>query len=166
MKKSYRFLAGSVLALLLTAFGSGINDPLLKDASGPEIQDVIQSYAGEKAVLVNVWATWCIPCVEEFPDIVELQRKYENELQVVFISADFPDSRERALEFLEKQEVDWTTYFKTGSDQEFIEALSDAWSGALPFTKVIDIKGSVINSWEGKASHSKIERNIKQAINP
>lgn len=158
-------ILGTILAVLLTAFTFIGKGPLLEDATGEELNTIIESYEGKKAVLVNVWATWCVPCVEEFPEIVELQHKYEELLQVVFISADFPDSRDRALEFLKKQEVNWTTYFKRGSDQEFIEAISGDWSGALPFTKIIKKNGEVVDSWEGKASYSKFEQHIKQAIN-
>lgn len=138
----------------------------LKDVKGEEIQNVIASYKGDKAVLVNVWATWCVPCVEEFPEIVEIQRKYPDKLQVIFISADFPENRDKAVEFLEKHNVDWVTYFKTGKDEPFINAISREWSGALPFTKVIDIDGNVIAHWENKASFDTFDKHVKQAINP
>ncbi len=141
------------------------DDELLKNADGEELQRIIDSYEGEKAVLVNVWATWCAPCIEEFPQIVKLQRKYPDRLQVVFVSGDFSDARDRALEFLRKQEVDWTTYFKDDQDQAFIEALSPDWSGALPFTKVVSMKGEVVASWEDKAEFSTFEQYVKQAIN-
>jgi thiol-disulfide isomerase/thioredoxin len=139
---------------------------LLKDVTGSELQQIIDSYQGEKAVLVNVWATWCAPCVEEFPDIVKLQRAYPEQLKVIFVSADFKDSRGKAIGFLREQNVDWTTYFKTGKDQEFIASLSDEWTGAMPFTKVIGRDGTVVASWEQGAEYSKFEDNVKTAINP
>lgn len=138
---------------------------LLVDAGPEKLQEVIASYEGEKAVLVNVWATWCAPCIEEIPHIIKLQREYEDRLQVVFVSADFPDARGRALKFLRKQGVDWTTYFKQGGDQDFIQALSNNWSGALPFSKIIAVNGEVVASWENKASYSKFEKQVKKAIN-
>lgn len=142
------------------------SDPLLKDVTAEQLQEVIKSYRGEKAVLVNVWATWCAPCVEEFPEIVKLQRNYPDQLKVIFVSADFPAQRQEALQFLKKQDVDWTTYFKKGKDQAFIEAISPKWTGALPFTKIIDKKGDVVVSWEQSASYEKFERHVKTAINP
>lgn len=141
-------------------------DPLLENATGSEIETIVNSYQGKKAVLINVWATWCAPCVEEFPEIVKLQRAYPEKLKVIFISGDFPDSRARALAFLKKQDVDWTTYFKTGDDQEFIESVSPNWTGALPFSKVIGIDGEVVASWEQSATYEKFERHVKTAINP
>jgi len=138
---------------------------LLKDITADELQDVIASYQGEKALLINIWATWCAPCVEEFPEIVKLQRNYPKELKVIFISADFPKQREKALQFLKDQNVWWTTYFKTGKDQQFIESLSSKWTGALPFTKVIAINGDVVASWEQSATYEKFEHHVKTAIN-
>lgn len=142
------------------------NDTLLKDITADQLEGVIKSYRGEKVVLVNVWATWCAPCVEEFPEIVKLQRNYPDQLKVIFVSADFPAQREEAIQFLKKQNVDWTTYFKKGKDQEFIEAISSKWTGALPFTKIIDQKGNVVASWEQSADYEKFERHVKTAINP
>jgi len=139
---------------------------LLQNASASEIEDVIASFEGDKAVLVNVWATWCIPCVEEFPEIVKIQRKYTKQLQVIFVSADFPENRDKAVEFLKKHDVNWTTYFKTGKDEPFINALSDEWSGALPFSKVISTDGEVIAYWEKKVDFDTFNRYVQQAIDP
>lgn len=167
MKIYKSLLFGLFIALL------GISSPevqaqdsqqLLMDVTGEEMSDIITSYEGKKAVLVNVWATWCAPCIEEFPDIVKIQRKYEDQLQVLFISADFPDSRDKARAFLKKHGVDWTTYFKTGNDEDFIESISGKWTGAMPFTKIIDKQGEVVASWENSASFSKFDKHVKKAI--
>lgn len=158
------------MIILLTGFADqnadiATNDPLLKDVTADELQQIVDSYQGKKVVLINVWATWCAPCIEEFPHIVELQRNYPEQLKVIFISADFEENRSKALSFLKEHNVDWTTYFKTGKDQRFIEALSAKWSGALPFTKVIDKDGSVVASWEQSAKYSTFEKHVKTAIN-
>jgi thiol-disulfide isomerase/thioredoxin len=171
--RQIQWLAAVLAVLLLSAFsledrsvkGDGQTEPLLKDVNAEELKSVIESYEGEKAVLVNVWATWCAPCIEEFPEIVKIQRKYDDRLRVVFISADFPESRDRALQFLKEQDVNWTTYFKTGNDQEFIETLSDEWTGALPFSKIINRDGEVVASWENSATFSKFDKHVKQALN-
>lgn len=170
--KKRRILPALIAVFLLTAFSVQetnkaelISDELLKNISAGELEDIIQSYEGEKAVLINVWATWCAPCIEEFPEIVKIQQKYEERLQVIFISADFPESRDKALQFLKDQNVDWTTYFKTGDDQEFIETISGEWTGALPFTKIIDKGGEVVSSWENSATFSKFDKHIKKALN-
>lgn len=172
MIQNYRSFAaiGFFFVITLSAVSlqeaEGQNSPLLKDVTGRELQKIIASYQGEKAVLVNVWATWCAPCIEEFPDIVKIQRKYEDQLRVVFVSTDFPDSRDKALAFLKDHNVDWTTYFKTGSDEAFIEAISKEWTGAMPFTKILNKQGEVVARWENSASFSKFNKHVKRALNP
>lgn len=139
---------------------------LLTDIASEEIETLIAKHnADGKVVLVNIWATWCGPCVEEFPDIVELKQKYKDQLEVVFISADFPEDRERALQFLKDQKVTWETYMKTGKDEPFINAISNDWSGALPFTKIYSKNGQITSYWENKASFETFETAILEAIN-
>lgn len=139
---------------------------VLTDLAPEQIQDVVALYNAEgKAVLLNVWATWCSPCVEEFPDIVALKQKYDTQLAVVFISADFPEDRDRAIEFLRDQNVNWETYMKTGKDEPFINALSIEWGGALPFTKIYNKNGEIVTFWENKAAYETFEKSILLAIN-
>lgn len=141
------------------------DDSLLVDVNTEELQTIIHSYEGEKAVLVNVWATWCIPCVEEFPEIVKIQQMYPNKLQVIFVSLDFPKDRQRAISFLKEHEVTWTTYLSTDRSPQFIQALSKEWTGAVPFTKIMNKQGNVVASWENKADFDTFNKNVKRAIN-
>jgi len=138
--------------------------PQLVNVTADEIQSLINRYKGKKAILINIWATWCGPCVEEFPHIVTLGEKYSDRLKVIFISADFAEDRQRAIQFLKEQGVSYTTYFKSGKDQPFIEALSDEWSGALPFTKLLAKDGTKVVSWENSADFDTFEKNILKTI--
>jgi thiol-disulfide isomerase/thioredoxin len=117
---------------------------------------------GGKATLVNVWASWCEPCREEFPELVRLARTYEEQgLKVVFVSADFTEDLPNARKFLAAQGVGWPTWYKTGSDQAFIDALSPRWTGALPGTFIYDAQGKLRDSWEGKATYAKMEQSVR-----
>jgi len=121
--------------------------------------------SGERVVLVNVWATWCSPCLEEFPELVKLQRNYAGKgLRVIFVSADFAEEVDGVYEFLAKQGVDFRTYLKTGNDEDFINALNPGWSGALPATLVFDSGGRLVNFSEGKASYEKFEQMVLDVL--
>jgi peroxiredoxin len=105
----------------------------------------------DKLILLNVWATWCGPCVTEFPDLVDINRMYRRrDFQFVSISADEPAKRGKALEFLQKSEASNTNYiFNLDDKYKLIEAIDPKWQGALPYTLVIEPGGKVIYSKEG-----------------
>ena len=125
----------------------------------------ISSYKGESAVLINIWALWCTPCVEEFPMIVNLQKK-NNDLEVIFVSADFEDQFQDVVNFLNNHNVRPVSYIKSQKDELFIQGLNPDWSGTLPFTIVYSKKsGLIIDSWEGKKSAERFQRAISKALN-
>ena len=125
----------------------------------------IDSFKGEKAVLLNVWALWCIPCIEEFPMIVKLDNEIKD-LEVVFISADFEDQVEDVIDFLSNHEVGNKSYIKDEKDEPFIIGINQNWTGSLPFTIIYSKKsGSVIDLWEGKKSELEFKSAIDIAIN-
>ena len=159
-------------ALLVMVSGCGdANDGASNGASSLELRDIdadgIRTLVEEPdapLLLVNVWATWCAPCVAEFPDLVRLGREFAGRgLRVVFISADFEENVSAALEFLREQGVGSVSYRKTGPDEAFIDALSDEWSGALPGTFLFR-DGERIHSWEGKQSYEEFEGRILDAL--
>lgn len=137
----------------------------VKPIKANEISELVASYAGEKAVLVNIWATWCIPCVEEFPHIVDVQNEFREDLQVVFISADFPEEIDRIHGFLKEQKVDWQTYLKDDRDEPFIDAVWTKWSGAIPATVVYNKDGSNLTFFERSATYEEFRELASQAVN-
>lgn len=137
----------------------------LQDLGAESIAPLIrESAADSRITLVNVWATWCAPCVKEFPMIVRLQRTYPESVRVIFISADFEEDRDRAVEFLAQQSVDWVTYFNTSSDERLIQALSTKWTGALPLTQVYDLNGRLDSEWWGEADYEDFENAYLSAL--
>lgn len=156
------------LAILLTVLLFGCSQPkeqkILVDTSATQLVSQIESYKGEKPVLVNFWATWCIPCIEEFPYIMKLKENYNDEFELIFVSGDFEEAKEEAREFLKEQNVNFTTYYKTGKDNEFIQTVSETWSGALPYTVIYSRDGSISAEWEGKAEYEQFEQELLKVI--
>ena len=99
------------------------------------LQEKISSLKGKKAVLINIWALWCAPCVEEFPMIVKLN-KDNIDLEVIFVSADFQDQSQKIINFLKNHNVGPVSYIKIPKDDSFITGLHPNWTGSLPFTLV------------------------------
>ncbi len=120
---------------------------------------------GAQVTLVNVWATWCGPCRDEFPEIVRLERAWRDRgARVMFVSADFDDQLPEVRAFLSKQGVTAPSWIKTGDDMAFINAMAPRWSGALPATFIYDSRGELVRFWEGKADYAKFESELRAAL--
>jgi peroxiredoxin len=117
---------------------------------------------GKKLRLINVWATWCGPCVIEFPDLVSIHRIYRGrDFEVVTVSADDASKREKALEFLKAQQASTRNYaFDKGDPYALIEAVDPKWQGALPHTIVVAPGGEVIYRSEGAFDRLKLRKAI------
>jgi thiol-disulfide isomerase/thioredoxin len=120
---------------------------------------------GAGAVLVNVWATWCSPCREEFPDLLHVARELEPKgLRLVLVSVDFAGAEEATTTFLTSQGVDFPTFVRTGKDETFVNGLEPQWSGAIPATFLYDADGKLVRFWEGKASYPAIKKRALKAL--
>jgi thiol-disulfide isomerase/thioredoxin len=135
-------------------------EPTLRPATAARVLEAARA-PGAHATLINVWATWCQPCVEEFPDLVKLHRAYgDRGLRLVLVSADFDDQREAVLAFLRRQGASFPSYLKDQKDEDFIDGIDPRWSGALPASFVVDRTGAIVDFWEGKKNYAALEAKI------
>ncbi len=137
--------------------------PIIQDIDSNGVWNKITEQKGEKIVLVNFWATWCAPCVEEIPALLKLQEIYKNDLTVIFVSFDF--DRKSTLHFVEKKGWDMRSYFNAESDKTFLANMPDEWSGAMPFTMVYNKDGSILEYLTTKESYEYFDSIIKKSIN-
>ena len=100
----------------------------------------------DKLLLVNVWATWCSPCVAEFDELVTINRMYrKRDFQLVTISADSPDRKNKVLDFLEEKQASFTNYlFDCENKYTLMEAVDEKSPGGIPYTIVIKPGGEII----------------------
>ena len=162
-----------MLLLLLWSPIAGANapktapsSPELIDIDGPALLRVVRNRPGRLTV-VNVWATWCRPCLEEFPDLVAVDRAYRDKgVRVLFVSTDFGDAKADALRFLKKQGAPLPSYVQTGKDEAFINAMNPKWVGTLPATIIFDNKGERVGFFQGKLGRKKLESTLNRLLEP
>jgi peroxiredoxin len=116
--------------------------------------------------LVNIWATWCGPCVIEFPEFVTMQRMYgARDFEFVSISTDGIKKKEKVLEFLKSKSAATKNYLYSGEDKyQLIETVNKNWSGAMPFTMLIAPGGEVVYTHEGIIDPLEVKREIIKKI--
>ncbi len=151
--------------LLATTVAAGTKSaPTPSPAEAPAILAEVKR-PGASAVLVNVWATWCSPCREEFPDLLHVARDFAPQgLRLVLVSVDFPGAESQATKFLTSQGVDFPTFIRIGNDEKFVDGLESKWSGAIPATFLYDGSGNFVKMWEGKASYPVIKKRVLEAL--
>jgi thiol-disulfide isomerase/thioredoxin len=103
--------------------------------------------AGEsRVVVVNFWATWCPPCLREFPDIIEVYEDYrEHGLDVFAVSMNEADEAEDIAEFLENFAPPFPIYRAATIDETFYEGVLDSWFGEMPMTLIFDADGELLH---------------------
>ncbi len=126
------------------------------------VQALMKNGDSKKLRLVNVWATWCGPCVMEYPDFIEIQRMYgARDFEFVSISADKPEQEEKVLEFLKNKHSAAANYLFSEKDKyALIEAVDKNWNGALPYTVLVEPGGKVVWSHQGDVDFLALRRAI------
>ena len=141
-----------------------VEDVRVTPVTGVDIRRLV-SNAGGKAVLVNMWATWCGPCREEFPGLVRVAHKYQDQgLKVILVSADDKADLAAVKKFLAEQGVDFPAYLKAEKDEPFIDALDKRWTGALPATFIYDGTGKLRDFWEGSVPFNVFEQKVVEVL--
>jgi thiol-disulfide isomerase/thioredoxin len=114
---------------------------------------------GEGNVLViNFWATWCKPCIEEIPDFVILAKELEGKgTDFLFVSLDFRKNLERSvISFVKENGLEGRTILLHDPDaNSWIDQVDPSWSGAIPATLVV--KGKEKKFYEKKLSYDEIK---------
>jgi thiol-disulfide isomerase/thioredoxin len=157
-----------ILLLFLSDINYGQTDQQYLEVSEitiAELNDIIKNREG-RVLLINIWATWCVPCKEEFPDLIKISDKYGEQIELVGISIDYPDEIEsKIVPFLNELQPNFINYVNGENDSErFINNLNPKWSGAIPATFFYDSEGEQFLFYEGKMSFEKIENEALKMI--
>jgi thiol-disulfide isomerase/thioredoxin len=117
--------------------------------------------------MINVWATWCGPCVSEFDELIETNLRFRHrDFELITVSAQFPDEQDTVLAFLKKHHSSVKNYLFGDTDKyKLLAALDPDWNGAIPYTLVLGPKGEVIHREVGSIDFLELRRKIVPALN-
>src|SRR5436190_18560317 len=126
------------------------------------IRDLIKNNTN-KVRLINVWATWCGPCVTEFPEFITINRMYSprRDFEFISVSADDPAKKDRVLQFLKRAQASNKNYiFSIDDKYKLIEAIDPKWQGALPYTILVEPGGKIVYGKQGTINPAEMKRTI------
>jgi len=141
---------------------SWAKEPVTLDSISEQgIKDLLQNHS-DKLRLINVWATWCGPCVTEFPEFITMNRMYrKRDFEFISISADETAKENKALQFLQRQQASTKNYIFSGeSKYKLIEAIDPKWQGALPYTLLVEPGGKIVFAKEGIIDPAELKKAI------
>lgn len=151
-----------VFVLLLVFTATPVHSQTVKTIDERGVSALIKARDG-KPLFINFWATWCIPCTEEFPDIVKLSEKYKN-VEFVAVSLDHHDEvNSKIRPFLKKMKAGFKNYVgRFKDDQNLIDLINGKWNGALPATAIYDKSGKQASFHAKKLSYKEMETELKK----
>lgn len=149
----HNFLRTLFLAALAVAAATASAESFVfKDMQGH--QQRLQDYRG-KWVLVNFWATWCPPCLEEIPDLISLSEAHKNK-DLVVIGVALDSTSESVVEFVAKKKI---SYPIVVGDYDLAAQVGDV--EALPTSYLYDPTGKLVSYQQGMVSRSSVESYVK-----
>jgi thiol-disulfide isomerase/thioredoxin len=133
----------------------------LELASADDLKKLRSNGTG-KVLLVNFWATWCGPCVHEFPELEDTYRMYRlRDFDMVTVSSNLPDEKPGVLKALQKQHASSRNLMFGSDDTYAMQAAFDPkWEAGVPYTVLLSPDGTVLYQEQGEVDMLKLRRTI------
>lgn len=141
----------------------------VRQISAAELKTLLQRGVKQsRPLLVNFWATWCDPCREEFPDLVQIDKDYRaRNLDFVVVSLDDPgDLKTSVTQFLQQMHAAMPAYLLNVADPEpVIKGVDAEWTGSLPATFLFDAQGQVVFKHWGRILPGELRAALDKTLN-
>ena len=120
-----------------------------------------EEFKGKKAILVDVFATWCPPCIEEIPILKELREKYKNDFEIVSVLFEKDKPKQEILDFIKEHGIEYPV---TVGDENFKLAKQLGDVKKIPEMFLFTKEGRFVKKFVGKTSKESLEEYINLAI--
>ena len=141
-KHKFVIIIGLILFSSLNLIAQSSKNIKVEEIDKSKLEKLIKNRKG-KVLLLNIWASWCMPCKKEFPDLVKLAEKYKNsKVEIVGLSVDDKDDLQtEVIPFLQKNNANFKIYIQNFKNIEELTSFFPKWEGAIPLTVIFDKNG-------------------------
>jgi peroxiredoxin len=137
-------------------------EPVTLETIDPARLQALVKNDTKKLRLINIWATWCGPCITEFSELVTTNRMYRHrDLELITVSSDSLELKEKVLAFLKEKQASNRNYLFTEDDNDkLMNAVDKEWPGAIPYTVLIAPGGKVLHRQMGEIDPLKLRKAV------
>lgn len=128
-----------------------------KDSSGNEVS--LEDLKG-KVVYIDIWATWCGPCIMEIPHLLKLEEKYKDK-NITFVSICMNDAKNRWTNYLRKNEMSGIQLYAEMEDKKFFE---DYAVNGIPHFILLDQQGNIVDAHADRPSMESLPKKINEVL--
>lgn len=151
--------------VIVSLIAAHTNGQEVRSVKITEVEKIIAE--SKTPLIINMWATWCIPCIEELPYFQEEASKHTKDgVQLLLVSLDFKESYPTGItKFMDKRRITAPVVWLDETNADYFCPKIDAkWSGAIPATLFINNKTGYRNFVEEKISHDELKKEIRSIV--
>ena len=132
----------------------------IRTVTAKQIRALVDDSKG-KVVVVNFWASWCPPCVREFPAIIKVYKQYHDKgLDMFAVSMNAPEEMADIERFLQTYKPPFRIYRADTQDETFPQAVLKDWSGEMPMTLVFNTAGQRVLAHKSELTYEELSGKV------
>lgn len=156
--------SAAALGLLLAATGPAAATETVPAVTAEQIRALVDERKGD-VVVVNFWASWCPPCLREFPAIIDVYEEYRDRgLEMFAVSMNAPEEMEDIQEFLETYDPPFPIYLAAEQDETFYEDVLEQWFGEMPMTLVFNPAGERVLAHRKELTYEELASEVEALL--
>jgi thiol-disulfide isomerase/thioredoxin len=157
-----------IILLLFFLFAYGLTNSFSQSVSSWTIEELENSIEHSDSVLViNFWATFCKPCIEEIPDMLAVVEKYKKDgVKLLLVSLDLPEAYPAGIDSfaLANEYTAPVIWLNETNADHFCPRIDETWSGSIPATLIYNRKNNYSFFLEQQLSRERFEEELKKAL--